>query len=44
MPFLAPHRYKQALQQALDAPDHTLRVIGLVSMLIGLFLLYWVRG
>ncbi|MGF1643584.1 MAG: DUF2065 domain-containing protein [Thiotrichales bacterium] len=44
MPFIAPDRYKRALQQALDAPERTLRAIGLFSMLVGLVLLYWVRG
>lgn len=43
LPFLAPHFWRRAMQQLLIQNDITLRVFGLVSMLLGLGLLYLVR-
>jgi uncharacterized protein YjeT (DUF2065 family) len=40
MPFLAPHFWRQAMQQMLMQNDKTLRTFGLLSMLIGLGLVY----
>lgn len=42
-PFLAPRLWRHAMQQMFIQSDRTLRIFGLVSMLIGLGLLYWVR-
>lgn len=40
LPFLAPHMWRQAMQQMIMQSDKTLRIFGLVSMLIGLGLVY----
>ena len=40
MPFLTPDGWRQAMQQVSQFSDKTLRIIGLVSMLAGVFLLY----
>lgn len=40
MPFLTPDGWRQAMQQVSQFSDKTLRIIGLVSMLVGVFLLY----
>lgn len=42
-PFLAPRLWRRAMQQMFMQSDKALRVCGLVSMLLGLGLLYWVR-
>lgn len=44
MPFLSPANLRNSLRTLLDMDDITLRIMGLVSMVIGLVLLYWVRG
>ncbi len=40
MPFLSPEGWRQAMAQAGRMTDKTLRTIGLVSMLIGVLVLY----
>ena len=40
LPFLAPHRWRRVMQNMSLQPDRTLRIIGLVSMLIGVGMLY----
>lgn len=42
-PFLGPRRFRQALLNAISMSDRTLRVLGLVSMLSGVLMLYLVR-
>lgn len=42
--FLAPGWYKKTLLQLLPLGDTALRVIGLVFMLCGLFLVYLIKG
>jgi len=44
MPFLSPSGFKRSMAQIQQVTDKQLRILGLVSMLAGLFLLYWVRG
>ncbi|MHB8473798.1 MAG: DUF2065 domain-containing protein [Gammaproteobacteria bacterium] len=44
LPFLSPKALRKTLQQMSALDDRALRVIGLVSMLAGLALLYWVRS
>lgn len=44
LPFLAPARWKEAMRQMASTEDATLRVIGLLSMLTGVALLYVVRA
>lgn len=44
MPFLAPARWKEAVQALAQLDESQLRMIGLGSMVVGLLLLWWVRG
>lgn len=44
LPFLNPAWWREALRQLLTVDDRGLRLAGLISMLSGLALLYWVRG
>lgn len=41
LPFLAPHIWRRMMAQMMVQNDRTLRTFGLVSMLIGLALLYF---
>lgn len=43
-PFLAPARWKEAIQAIAQLDDTQLRAIGLGSMVVGLALLAWVRA
>lgn len=43
MPFLSPDTMRRTMQQITRLPDRTLRMIGLISMISGSVLLYWVR-
>lgn len=40
LPFLSPDGWRQAMMQAGRLSDRSLRLIGLVSMLIGVLVLY----
>lgn len=42
-PFLLPRLWRRAMQQMVVQSDHYIRMFGLVSMLIGLLLLYLFR-
>jgi uncharacterized protein len=44
MPFLNPAGLRRALIQVAGLPDSVLRRVGLASMLLGLLLLWWLRG
>ncbi len=44
LPFIAPSRWKEAMRQMATTEDATLRVIGLLSMLTGVALLYLARA
>ncbi len=44
MPFLNPQALKRTMLTFAALGDRQLRVAGLVSMTVGLFLLYFVRG
>ena len=44
MPFLNPQGVKETLLQILQLEERILRLLGLGSMLLGLLLLYLVRG
>jgi uncharacterized protein YjeT (DUF2065 family) len=44
MPFANPNGMKRALTQLAQLDERTLRVAGLVSMIAGAVLLYFVRG
>jgi uncharacterized protein YjeT (DUF2065 family) len=43
LPFLNPQSLRRMLVTVAQLDDRTLRVTGLVSMVCGLLLLYWVR-
>ena len=43
MPFLVPNRLRMAALTVLKFDDKSLRLMGLGSMLLGLFLLYLIR-
>ncbi len=43
IPFLAPEKFKQALVQLGQLSSQALRTAGLVSMTIGIILLYLLR-
>jgi len=43
LPFLSPTRYRRVMSQVLGMPDARLRVLGLLSMILGLVTLYLVR-
>jgi len=44
MPFANPRGMRRALQRLSELDERTLRVAGLVSMIAGAVLLYFVRG
>jgi uncharacterized protein YjeT (DUF2065 family) len=44
LPFVAPGRWKEAVQSLVQLDDGQLRAIGLGSMVVGLALLAWVRA
>lgn len=43
LPFIAPSRWREVILNVAQSNDRQIRIIGLVSMLSGLALLYWVR-
>ncbi len=43
LPFLYPRRWREMVSMLAEVDDRTMRVIGLVSMLLGTGLLYLVR-
>jgi hypothetical protein len=43
-PFVGPARYKRLVAQIARLGDNHLRTFGLVSMIAGLLLLFFVRG
>jgi len=43
LPFLYPRRWREMVAMLAEVDDRTMRVIGLVSMLLGTGLLYLVR-
>jgi uncharacterized protein len=43
VPFLAPGRWRRLVATMADLDDRTMRTMGLVSMLVGLALLYLIR-
>jgi hypothetical protein len=43
LPFLAPHLWRRFMAQMVIQNDKTLRIFGLISMLIGLGLLYFIH-
>jgi len=43
MPFLSPTTLRHTMQQLIQLPDRLLRMMGLISMVSGVVLLYLVR-
>ena len=43
LPFLTPAGMRKVYRQMAEADDRTLRLTGLMSMIGGVVLLYWVR-
>ncbi|MCK5524205.1 MAG: DUF2065 domain-containing protein [Thiomargarita sp.] len=43
MPFLNPSGWRNSLRQVSEMDDKTLRLIGFISMLLGVILLYLVH-
>ena len=44
LPFFSPRGFKNTMQQMVALPDQALRFVGLGLMLVGLAVLYLVRG
>jgi uncharacterized protein len=44
MPFAAPRGFRRTLAAVMQADDRILRLVGLVSMVAGLAMLYLVRS
>ncbi len=44
MPFLSPGGFKRSMAQIQEIPDQPLRMMGLVSMIVGVLLIYWIRS
>jgi uncharacterized protein len=43
LPFLSPRIWRRAMQHILMQTDRALHVMGFVSMIMGVVLLYWVH-
>jgi uncharacterized protein YjeT (DUF2065 family) len=43
MPFISPARWREVFSRILAMSDGQIRFIGLISMLLGLFGLLWLR-
>ena len=43
IPFLSPDSFRRTLLKVTLMNDRQLRIVGLISMLLGLALLYWIR-
>ncbi|MCV2403097.1 DUF2065 domain-containing protein [Marinomonas sp. C2222] len=44
LPFLAPNLWREIMVKAVASPDFTLRIIGAISMFLGLMLLLLTRS
>ena len=44
IPFLSPRGYRNMVQQMAQMPEQMLRNVGLVLIIVGLLLLYLIRG
>lgn len=43
IPFIAPHRWRKMVQMIAEVDDRSMRIMGLVSMLIGTAILYLIN-
>lgn len=44
VPFLSPGAWRRFMRNMIDQSDRTIRIIGVVSMLFGVAILYGVHG
>ena len=44
LPFLAPNLWRDTFRRITQMSDGQIRFVGLSTMLVGLLLLFWVRG
>ncbi|HET8704887.1 MAG TPA: DUF2065 domain-containing protein [Pseudomonadales bacterium] len=44
LPFIAPDKWRRVMQEATQLDNRHIRLIGLVSMVVGVLALYWARG
>ena len=44
LPFISPSKYRQMMAEVTRLNDSSIRTVGLVVMIAGLLLLYFVRG
>jgi len=43
LPLLSPRGFRQAMLAAVQMNDRTLRAVGLVTMVAGVLIIYWIR-
>ena len=43
LPFASPKGWKSMVRQIAETDDRTVRILGLVSIIVGLLALQWVR-
>ena len=43
MPFVAPQRWRKPIEYVAQTDDRSMRIMGLVSMLVGVVLLYLIN-
>jgi len=44
LPFLSPRKYRELVAEILQLGDNHIRTVGLVVMIVGLMLLFLMRG
>lgn len=44
LPFIKPEAWRKTMGRIADQPDNALRIMGLMSMLMGVFLLYSIKA
>jgi uncharacterized protein YjeT (DUF2065 family) len=44
LPFLAPNLWRETFRRITQMNDGQIRFVGLSSMVVGVFLLWWARG
>jgi uncharacterized protein YjeT (DUF2065 family) len=42
-PFLSPQKFRETMRKLTDIDDNSMRTAGIISMIVGLVLLYLVR-
>ena len=42
-PFLSPQKFRETMRKMSDMEDNSMRMAGIISMIVGLVLLYLVR-